>query len=365
MKRKEPCILYITFIDLYESASSGSSVRPQQMKRAFEELGCKLIILQGLHNRVVERRRHVRETIKQIARGSLTVDFCYIEPPSGPLFCVEDLKLIKVLASRKIPIGLFYRDAYWLTKDSYSSGGAIKSTVIKLLHRRDLRVFNKCCDIIYVPSDSFASFVGFKCKTSALPPACPAITFNQQRSANKIPTAIFVGSATKEYGILLILDAFRQLNANGKVIANLNIVCPESNWSTLPKEYKSLKNEAWLAVYHVKGAENLVPHYARSDFALLPYLQIPYNDMAMPVKLFEYIAYEKPIITTNCTEKALFVDQWGIGLICEDNPQSLAATTQRYLDDSALQESFKRNLVRAHQQNLWTSRAKKVISDLM
>lgn len=104
-------LLYITFIDLNTLPTTGSSVRPQKINRAFEELNIEIETIDGINNNFSKRKKAVAQ-----AKGLLKTwkpDMCYIEPPSGPMFYHGDVRLIKLLHKKKIPTAIFYRDAYW------------------------------------------------------------------------------------------------------------------------------------------------------------------------------------------------------------------------------------------------------------
>lgn len=357
----KPHVLYIMFKDLEGEADSGSSVRPQKMLRAFQNIGCDVTVLEGLQNRVLERRRKVRAVIDKLRRGE-TFDFCYVEPPSGPFFCPTDLLLLKVLKQKGVPIGLFYRDAYGFFPEYYSEANTIKEKIIHYMEKRDYRLFCKTCSIIYTPSASFAEVMNFPLETRPLPPASSEIDVPEPNKQD-IPTGIYVGAADKWYGAYMLLDSFRRLNGKS-VHARLIFICPKDQWDAAPPEYRALEKETWLDVLHISGEHKLSEEYAKADFAFLAYLHIPYNDMAMPVKLFEYITYLKPIISTNCTDKASFVEQWGIGLVSRDNPEDFAATIGYYLEHPELSEQFATALIDARHCNTWEERARTVVQDL-
>ena len=79
-------ILYITFTDFGELAS-GSSVRPFRIYNALVNLGHEVKLLEGQQNRRKERRVKVKEIIDWLDENR--PDICYVEPPSGPLQCIN------------------------------------------------------------------------------------------------------------------------------------------------------------------------------------------------------------------------------------------------------------------------------------
>ena len=166
-----PDVLFVMFKDVAAVPDSGSSVRPLKMLQAFKNIGCKVTLLEGLQNDVARRHKNVRRIIDGLKEGK-RYDCCYVEPPSGPLFCPTDLTLLKELKRREIPVGLFYRDAYHLFPQNFSQEGRLKEAVIRHMAHRDFKTFSRTCEVAYVPSRSFGELVGFPIPTKPLPPAC-------------------------------------------------------------------------------------------------------------------------------------------------------------------------------------------------
>ena len=152
-------ILYITYIDFDGSGKSGSSVRPQKMYEAFLNLGLDVKLLECQQNKFKERRKKVREILEWLDNN--TPDICYIESPSGPIFNQIDLKLIKKVHNMGVPIGYFYRDAFWLFPEMQKKIKLIKRHLINFMNLRDLHVLENNCDIVYFPTNSAISLFDF------------------------------------------------------------------------------------------------------------------------------------------------------------------------------------------------------------
>ena len=54
-------LLYITFIDMNDAPSTGSSVRPLKMLEAFEALGVEVVTVSGMNNNLKARKKAVIE----------------------------------------------------------------------------------------------------------------------------------------------------------------------------------------------------------------------------------------------------------------------------------------------------------------
>jgi glycosyltransferase involved in cell wall biosynthesis len=85
----------------------------------------------------------------------------------------------------------------------------------------------------------------------------------------------------------------------------------------------------------------------------------------MPVKLFECFSFGLPVVVTDCTEMARFVEQAGVGLVAKDNAESLSRQIQAMLSDPSLYQGFAtvvRNTV--EQGHQWVNRARKAVEIL-
>lgn len=356
-------LLYITFISLDITPTSGSSVRPQKMRQAFDETGHEVVTIDGMNNNLPARRNAVRK-IKELLK-TWTPDVCYIEPPSGPMFYYGDVALIKQLHKNGIPIAIFYRDAYWKYPDyaqerKQSLVDKLKNFLIRKMQLHQWNVFKDNIDIIYFPSMTMAK--EFDCPNKDdLPPGGFIPDAKEKNELSDPLQFIFVGGAAKNYGTFLTIEAFEKANQDG-IKAKLFYICPEEQWNDLGIDKEKYKD--WLEVIHTSGDENLKPFYERADVALLTAPRTFYRDFAVPIKIFEYMSYLKPILVTNCTETARIVEKNNAGWIIEDKVEAVAERIKDLCNNPNEVIKVRAGMENARHNNLWRSRAEKVISDL-
>lgn len=353
-------LLFISFID-FGDFHSGSSVRPQRMYDAFRELGYEITLLSGLQNRRCDRTRRVCSVMRQIRRQP--PDFCYVEPPSGPFFNLCDHLLLLRLARMGVPVGLFYRDAYWKFADWWQVKG-IKRAVLTFMQRFDLRIFKKTCKIVYFPTAAMAELFDLPRK-GLLPPAGTQGKIGPRAENPAVPdcvNALYIGGVSRFYGTDILLKAFEIVNERMQKPVHLTVVCREAEMGSF---FDSYKEKPWLTIAHASGDEALAPHYARSDFALYPSRRDFYMDFCMPVKLFEYLSRALPVVCTDCREAAAFVRENGIGLVTKDTPEAFALAVARLCEEPGLLGRLRRQCETALvQNNLWIHRARQVARDL-
>lgn len=345
--QRKPKLLLVTFID-FGQMRSGSSVRPQRMYEAFLRIGYEVNLLSGLQNRKWERWKRVFRKLREIRRD--LPDFCYVEPPSGPFFNFCDHILLLYLHHKKIPIGLFYRDAYWKFADWWQLKGA-KRFFLTQMHKFDLFVFRRVCKIVFFPTQSMADLFDLPAR-GVLPPAgidsvLPAHPLSRR--------ALYVGGVSLFYGTDMMLKAFELLNERMNKDVKLTVVCREKEMKDFFTPYEG---RPWLTIAHASGDDALRPYYEECDVALYPSHRDKYMDFCMPVKLLEYLSRGLPVVCTDCREAAAFVKKNGFGVVAEGTPEQYAAAVAALFDEPGRLAQLRENAARALRGgNLWEDRA--------
>lgn len=347
-------IIYIVYTDIDE-IKSGSSVRPRKILDTFKKMGIDVELLSTQQNRYIDRCKAVLKFIKKIKNKKY--DFCYIELPSGPIFGIYDIFLLQYINKCGIEIGMFYRDAFWLF-DKNVLLPKYKKVIINALHKRDIRLFKKIAKKIYVPSASFATALHNETgavQLDVLPPGTDIAIKNQYK---KTQTGIYVGSSSYKYGLDDLIEAYRRLNEMGFKYKLIVVARKFEYKSFFPNGH----DYPWLDIKHVDG-DNLIPLYSKSDLAFIPLKKNKYSDMAMAIKLLEYISFEKPIITNNLNEMVEFLKKYDCALIYNESIEELMSRIVDFYENN-LGIKLYENIVEAKKQNSWETRVSKIINDL-
>lgn len=353
----EPKVLFITHIDPNWTAS-GSSVRPVMLLRAFRELNCEVQALYGPSNRFPSRVKTLWNTLRWLKTNR--PDFCYVEPPAGPMFCFGDHLLLFQLKRMKIPLAVFIRDAFWKVPETWGAATP-KRLILELMSRFDWMVYNRTVNTFYFPSRRMADLFPTRCKKMILPPGGVLLAGPLQPPAGTDRLSlIYVGAIADRYGSEILFQAFRLvLAANSKI--DLHIVCRRDEWDRLDSSSKDLDH---MLVHHIQGAE-LGELYRLCDIALVPIRKSSYMDFAIPVKLYEYISYHLPVVVTDCAEMAEFVSRQDIGLVTASEAAAFAAGILNLAGDQALRAHYRaraaETLLTGH---LWTDRARQILNDM-
>lgn len=357
-------ILYITFID-FGDFSSGSSMRPQMMYKAFEQIGLQVKLLSGSQANVNREQR--RKNVEEIHRwlDDHTPDLCYIEPNVDPIINRFDLRLIQRVHKMGVPISFFMRDTYYkLGKEFMEPQKGLRQRLrtlyINALHARDERMLRSCVDLVYFPTKLMASYFSFA-RTDALPPA--GENFLPEAGRERGVTGIYVGGLSPAYGSRMLMESYDILNRGQQnCLYKLIVVCRENELRYI----EPYRNAPWLEVCHASGSEQLTPLYRRADVALIPRMKSLYNDITISIKLFEYMGYGLPVVLADSKSMSEIVKRYEIGIITGHKPEEFALGVRQMLDDGQRYSTYVHNVRTALlSSNLWTHRAQKVVDDLL
>jgi len=336
--------------------TSGSRVRPNMMIEAFKELGYIVDVVSGS---LPERKHIYRNNVNRLEHYA----FCYSEPSTYPVHPVWDYWFYYQLDKANIPLGIFYRDAYWKIVPHWTQKNIVQKTILQIRYRSDICLFNKTARVIFFPSKSLSDFFSFHNKGVLWPGCNNNIKDGEKSTFNKPYTVIYVGNIAPRYGLRLLLETMELVNEWEEV--NLELVCPAESYTQNIYEFAGYKNKAWLRIHHLSG-EKLEPLYDRANIGIITLLRNQYNDLAMPVKLFEYLSYGLPVVVTNCTEMASFVTNNHVGLAVTDTSKELRKAILLLLEDSGLFINSARAVHRTiNNGNLWKDRANAVAQSLL
>lgn len=352
--------------------NSGSGVRPNKMLLAFREYSkqnnIELIEIYGENK---ERAKKINEFMKNV--NSKEVIYCYVEDSTMPFWFTDkdhlprkpflELKFFKYLRKNRIPIGLFYRDVYWKFDDIYPLKG-LKRMMMRMFYRAEHRFFAKYVDHFFLPSVEMNKYTEFpKDKTTSLPPGGENLLQYHNETYSKELNMIYVGGISGRYGLDIMLKATEKVYLEGKDI-KLHLVCRKEEYEKNEHVFKQYKDLSWLTIYHAQGDE-LKEIYQKVDLSIIPIRKNTYNDFAVPIKLFEYLSYGLPIITTNCNAQARIIKEDDLGIVVDDDVDCIAKGIKYFFDEDS--RSYHSNKVKQTLLNkhLWKHRVKNIEFNLL
>ncbi|MFC0272244.1 glycosyltransferase family 4 protein [Metabacillus herbersteinensis] len=344
--------------------TSGSAVRPRKMLEAFQELGVKesLEIIE-IFGDSIQREKLLTQLYNEV--NPTDILYCYMENATIPMWLTDkdhiprkpflEIKFFKYLKSHNIPLGIFYRDAYWKFNDLYTVRQGVKQGM-QFLFKAELSLFKKYSDIYYLPSQYMNEYIQFPDeRVVALPPGGIDFIRPDGPLLDEQPRAIYVGGIHPRYGVYEMLNAFQKLNKEETQIT-LTFVCRKEELAKFTHLMEPYINSSWIQLIHASG-EELMPLYRKADFGIVPIKKDVYNDFAVAVKMFEYLSYGLPMIATNCNAQMDLVNDGNFGIIVESNEKSIYNALQEMLDPKKRDELKHHAILALKEKHLWYHRA--------
>lgn len=359
--RQRKMIFHVPF-PLNPAATSASGIRPVKMRQAFEDIGFEVLEVSGTHS----HRRDRIAALKQRVREGLKVDFVYSEASTTPTGLGEkitpatsltrDIKFLRFCRTAGIPVGLFYRDIYWQFDEYAQRVGQPYTSLLRWRYRADLRGYVSAVDRIYLPSMRMADYLPAANQPQALP-----LPPGAERSDSATPddgiSLLYVGGTG---GYYRMQETVRGVEMTPN--ARLTICTRETEWAEASSLYSDVLGES-TTVVHRSGAE-LEPLYDDSHIGVLLMEPLQYREFAAPMKLYEYLGHGKPIIATEGTLVAQFVEEHKVGWVLPYRADALAELLGRLATHPLELEECKQRVLEAREFHTWQARALQVVTDL-
>lgn len=352
-------------LPLDPSRPVASALRPVKMLEAFRDAGYSVDVVAGY---AAERRAASEAVVRRLAEGK-RYDFMYSESSTLPTLLTEpsrvptrpsvDFGLMHACQRAGVPVGLFYRDMYWMFPQFKQKYGAVTRRVIEQFYRYDLRRYVSLVDRLYVPSGEMGRVVPLvdQARVTELPPGHDTSVIPTATASPGTLRLLYVGGTGSHYEMGELFKAVEGLDG-----VTLTICTREADWRT----YSSARAEALppnIAVAHADGTD-LDAQYANADVALVFVAPEAYWSFAAPFKLYEYLGKGKPVIASAGTLAARFIESSGSGWSVPYGAaplRTLLEELRRNPDHVAKRALASRSIAPAHR---WESRARTVIDDM-
>ncbi len=348
------------------NSRSASGIRPIKMLNAFKKLGYEVDLATGYSN---DRKLAVRNIVNNIKNG-IKYDFCYSESSTMPtLLCDKnhfplhpflDFYFFKILKTNDIPIGLFYRDIYWLFPEYKKRLGYLKALLGRFFYKYDLLQYSKYLSKLYLPTELMEKYIPIDKKDifKALPPGLEELSANLECSVTDELTILYIGGLNNHYKMHELFKAV-QNKKNIKLI----ICTRKEEWNQVKDEYSQFMSNN-ISVVHKSGLE-LNELFRKSNCTSIFVEPQKYWSFALPLKLFEYLGNYKPIIATENTYSADFIKRHNIGWAISYEKKALESLLKELTNSPEKIREKTDNCKRIARTNTWLERALQVKKDLV
>lgn len=351
-----------------DNPNVGSALRPNQMLKAFKDIGYEVSIVAGYSK---ERKACISKIREDIQNG-VKYDFVYSESVNDPTLMSDkdhfprhpfmDFNFLKFCGKHNIPVGLFYRDVYWKFPLFRETCSPLKQIILKPMFAYDLVKYRKCLNLLYLPTMRMQRYALPNFPSRALPPGgiLRQDTYEkkkaQAKSIKKL-SIFYVGSLSALYDNRFLFQAVKETDD-----VYLTVCTHQKQWESIKTSYEAYMCDR-IEVIH-KSGDALRPYYETADIAAYCLNHDKYLDMAMPIKVFEAISYGTPLLTTNIFSIAELVRKENIGWVTETSVEGIKCILEHLKSHPEEIVQKTENTILAAQRNTWQCRALQVAKEL-
>jgi len=266
-----------------------------------------------------------------------------------------DLLFLALARAVGVPVVTYVRDAYQLFPDYYPIT-SWRRRVSRGLFLPAFRTLARLSSVVAVPSRGLAQALfgdGERASAAALLP--PGARLPAVPPLDPTATAVlYVGSlAHGPSGGELLFDAMALARERAPELMLL-CVAPSGHEPRPP-------HPAWLEFVR-GGDDEIVQLLPRVRATVTPRARSPYNDLAVPIKVMEYLGYGRPLLVTDATETAAIVAEAGCGLVVPATVQGLADGLVAVAEAPAAQlEQWGKAARRAAEARSWDRTAERIL----
>lgn len=176
--------------------------------------------------------------------------------------------------------------------------------------------------------------------------------------SHRPPLIAYVGSITRERGIVDLIDAMEDLPAHRLALAGRFSPASLKAECEARPGWRNVDLQGWASRPEVAHL------LARARVAVIPFRSEPNHEQALPTKLFEAMAAGAPVVCSNLPAMRSIVEEAGCGSYFEPgNSRSLAQALLGILEDPAAGEAMGARGRRAFETSFrWEGEAAKLLA---
>ena len=337
----------LLFLAMYpvDRENKAAVVRIRALRSAFEErLGDALIFVAG---DMRARRRELRRLMR--SGDWRTIDDVYVEAHSTSAG-LADLVALRKLKRHAKNITIYVRDAYPLFRDLAVHRGP-RAFFVHLAFRVSLAVYRSVATRLGFPSRGLADAVAAgDPRVIILPPGMHATAASTPSVDGRF--LLVGGSAGIANGVDLFVEAARRRpNARFVWCGQKRYTDAIGDWS-LPSNFERVE---W-------DRDGIVRELDSVKAFLIPRQVTPYTNLCVPIKLMDYMSWQRPIIATRCTETAAILADTGMGFVVDGTVDGLTQGIDRVdaMDATEL-AAFTARAEAAHANYAWSVLAERIL----
>jgi glycosyltransferase involved in cell wall biosynthesis len=299
-----------------------------------------------------------RERVGRLARFAVSgrlrgLDGIYVESSTalpGPI----DIVFLALARLLRIGVVTYVRDAYQLFPEYYPVRGP-RSWASRAAFRPAIRLLGAVSSRLAFPSRGLAAVLSSDPAPLLVPPGAGLRPQTDPRSDAR--SILYVGSMRQAVqGASILVEGIQRVRDQGRDVDLLCVVRPgEEPGRDVP---------SWVRIVRAEGAgiDRLLPEVLMS---VIPRRVTPYNDLAVPIKLMDYLGYGRPVVVTATRETGRIVREAEAGVVVPDDAGGIARGIIAVLDaDPDQRAAWARSARAAARANAWETRAGMILDAL-
>lgn len=329
-------------------------------------------------------RLGISEFIKKSSIAALILPFYFnfwkknilriLESESYETIHVHDLALVSVCyeISKSLKLNLVidlhenYPVLLQMSEHTKSMAGKILCS-IKKWKAYEKKYINLADHIIVVVEEARERLVKLGAEPGKIEIVSNYLKYENYRQFKRNPrkdgkiTFVYIGGITYHRGLQYVLEATRLINDLSdkfyiKIIGDGSYL---KSLKRLTRKFK-LKNilfTGWLSEY--EAFENL----SDANVALIPHIKSDHTDNTIPHKLFYYMYYGIPVISSDCKPIERIVKESGSGIIFPSgDAKSLSQIMRSFISDPHMADNYSESRNYVKEKYNWNQEAKKLLS---
>ena len=307
----------------------------------------RLVDLDVIHG---DRGRRRAALLRYAFSGRLRgLDGIYVEN-SSTLPSETDVAFLALARMLGIRVLTYVRDAQYMF-DEYYDASTLRRRFARRLFLPAVAALRRVSSRVGYPSRGLARAAGDRSPDPLLlpPGSPPPADVPEEPDARSL---LFVGGMRlPAHGLDLLEGSVAAVRAAGH---DLRVICVSRPGEEPPDP------PSWMRIEHGSRAEiaALLPDVV---LTVQPRRRTPYNDLAVPIKVMEYLSYGRPLVVTDCAEQASIVTDADCGIVVDDTVDAMAAGLTHVLEaDRATRERWSANARDAAERHSWGRLAERI-----
>ena len=280
--------------------------------------------------------------------GPRRIGAVYVEAPtSSPM--PTDLAFLAFMRLLGRPVGVYFRDAHPLFRDVHPRTHR-RQLLTDLFWRGATPLLKAVASVRFAPSAGLARALRISDPVLLPPGTDPATPYLGLGEDEVVGAIVQIGPTSGFDRLLGAMEIVRRERPATRLVVVSRAVDDQSR--ALPD---------WVHV-EAAGRTSIAGILRPARVCVLPLPINRYNDLAVAVRLFDMLAFGKPIVATDTIESRALIEASGAGLLAPESAGGMAAAILTLLADRGLAERCSRS-GRAYAEdpaNTWEARARTV-----